>query len=181
MISIHRRVLVLIGAAMLAGCAGTYSLREGEPKAYVRLRATGDEPTFFRHIPEPLCPEATVNRLAAFAMPFGEQLSEIRMLGSTGQPSRYVYERAVTAGKPFHMLVYSQEISTAYNPGYSCHVGVKVTFQPEHHYEVTYEQERSSCRVRVWELTQAGSDVQKHPVRNAQYFQARSAKDFCGR
>jgi hypothetical protein len=172
---------LLAASLLLFACAGTYTLKEGEPTALVRFKVLGDQPTYFRHVPEPLCPESTDKRLAAFIPILGEQSSEVRMIGSTGVPSRYVYERAVSAGKPLYMLASSQRFSTPYSPGYSCSVGLRVVLEPGLQYEVIYELDQRSCTVRMWQLTQDGQEVSRSVPQDLKFFPVRSTKDFCGK
>jgi hypothetical protein len=166
--------------ALLGGCAGTYTLKEGQPKAFVRFTTNAD-PTSFWHVPQPLCTESPGNLLASFHTLSGKQLSEIRMLGSTGVAEEKIYERAVAAGEPTYILAKSEIYSTAYNPGHRCSLGVRVLFQPDHHYEVAFDLTQSQCRVRISELVKASEGVVRTPERSARSFPARYTKDFCGR
>ena len=135
---------------------------------------------FYRTIDRTTCPDPRSASLASFSSTFQEQLSDVRMLGSSGKPERYQFERIVAAGKPFYILAGSQKFATSvYDPGYVCTLGIGVTFKPDHHYEVEFELERSSCRVRIWELTRSGAHLQRVPEPSAYSFPARYDSHLC--
>lgn len=177
---IKHLLLSCTAVALISGCAGTYTLKEGQPKAFVRFTTNAD-PTSFWEVPQPLCSESPGNLLASFYMLKGKQLSDVRMLGSTGVPEAQVYERAVAAGEPTYILAKSEVYATAYNPGHRCSLGVGVLFQPDHHYEVSFDLSQSQCRVRIFELVPGVDGVTKRPERSARSFPAQYTKDFCGR
>jgi hypothetical protein len=140
----------------------------------------GSYTTFFSTIDKASCPDPGTARLAGFASTFRADLSEVRMLGSSGKPEKLLYERLVAAGKPFHILAMSEKVATsAYDPGFVCSLGVGVTFKPEHHYEVEFELAAATCRVRVWALTQSGDSILRSPEPSAYFFPARFSSHLC--
>lgn len=176
--------LSILALPALVGCATpfSYSVPEGQPRAYVRFKTMGEYYTYFWTIDRASCPDARSASLAAFSWTFQEALSDVRMLGSSGKPDKYLYERVVAADKPFYILGGSEKFATSVNdPGYVCSLGVGVTFKPEHHYEVEFALEAARCRVRVWELTQSGDDLIRLPEPSAYSFPARYPKHLCRR
>lgn len=172
----------IVAAACLPGCAQKYVIKPDDQTALVRLATDTSESTVILHVPQAVaCAGTSGELLADFNWVKGKQLSEVRMLGSTGTPQRQVFERRVVAGRPFYILAWSWRTASPHLPGYNCSLGAKTIWQPDHQYELTYELNDGSCNIHVSELSLSGGSVKKTPYPSVQLFPATYTKDVCGK
>ena len=142
-----RLIATILMLFALLGCAKEYVIKPTDPTAFVRFTTNTSENTVFLHVPqEAACTDSSGQMLAKFNWLEGKQLSEIRMLGSTGEPSDRAYERLAVAGQPFYILAWSDRTAGTYSAGHHCSVGAKTVWQPGQHYEVSFTLNNGSCR-----------------------------------
>lgn len=164
----------------LLGCATEYVVKPSDPTAYLRLVTNTSESTVFLHVPQKVaCAGSAGQLLAKFNWLEGKQLSGVRMLGSTGEPSDRVYERRVVAGQPFYLLAFTERSAAPYTPGHHCAVGARTVWEPGQHYEVAFAFGNGGCDVQVSRLVQSGDTVEKIPDAGVRFIRARFTKDLC--
>jgi hypothetical protein len=174
------RFIAALLALGLSGCAGTYTIKNGEPTALVRFTTNAPDSTIFREVPEPLCDPAQGNNMAVFTMFTAKHRPDVQMLGAAPRPNENTYQRAVGAAKPLYMLASTFDAAGPGAPGGSCSVGLRWQPVPGHQYEIGYELDQRGCRVRVAELVQTETGVERRVDPSVRFIRARYTKDFCG-
>lgn len=164
----------------LSGCAGTYTLKDGEPTALVRFTTNAPDSTMFREVPQPLCNPSQGNNMASFTMFKDKHRADVEMLPTSGRANESTYQRAIGAGKPLYILASTFQAAGPGTPGLRCSVGLRWQPVPGHQYELGYELDQGGCRVRVSELVQTTTGVDRRVDDSVRFIRARYTEDFCG-
>ena len=180
---LFRLFLVCLLVFAVAGCATKYVVPSGTGTALVRFQAEGLGPNnnahFYLVTPGPDCKKHGVQQLAKLGAEWGnKRLSDVRMIGSTGQPDRLRYEREVEAGQSLRLVA---SWIPAFNP-YELHYNVLyaglVELEAGKQYEVGFDLRADRRGIRVQELSETNGEISRRdqlvrPVR------VRKASDLC--
>lgn len=167
----------------VVGCATNYAVPSGSRTALVRFQAEGLGPNnnahFYVVTPGPDCKKHGVQQLARLGAAWGnKRQSDVRMIGSTGQPDRLRYEREVEAGRSLRLLA---TWTPAFNPNeiyYRTVFAVLVDMEAGKQYEVGFDLREDRRGIRVQELSETNGEISRRdqlvrPVR------VKKASDLC--
>ena len=167
-----RNTIVSLTALLLtSACATNYLPPPNSDVSLVRFSVKNigaEENAYFLSVrPGPDCKNSVGQSLARLGAAIGNnRVSPTRMIGSTGKPSRLVYERPLESGADIRVFAYWQEPYNPYGRYYSCAVGAKLDLIKGKQYELAFDT-RMPCDLHLYELSEssAGIKMEETPIR----------------
>ena len=180
---LFRLFLVCLIVFTIAGCATKYVVPPGTRTALVRFQAEGIGPNnnahFYLVTPGPECRKYGVHQLAKLGAEWGnKRVSDVRMIGSSGQPDRLRYEREVEAGRNLRLVASWIPAFNPYEMQFNVLFAALVDLEAGKQYEVGFDLRENRRGIRVQELGETNGEITRRdlPLRSVRVYKA---SDLC--